>query len=430
MKRDKIFISHCTPSDNYFTTWLASKLKLLGYDVWVELDELKLGDPFWPEIEDAIRNKSVKFLMVISKAYLDRVKTSSSGIFKELSCADSIKDLGNFKSPLRIDDVSFDDFPVQIMGLNALDFYGNWQEGLEKLLDSFIKEKITPDPSKSEDFLNFWLNAFKIKDIVNNKSEKVFTNWFPFTLPDKLYIHKPIVQSKLDLIDILFPYITYNDRHVSFFSKNDYPASIQCSSSIELNIEEIIEEKAVLVDDFLTLLEPRRKIIELLNKAFREFLIQKGLTKYEQANAEVFYFKSTPENRRRVSLKLANKTNVSITGKKGRNVWSYGISHFAALHPFPNFKIASHIIFEGFDLIALNQEEQKTLRKSFAFDWYNKDWLDTMLGMMIKIAGEHENQLLIPINSSSYLQVETLPYSMETDFGYFEPHVKEEKDAD
>src|ERR1700730_5643150 len=98
MGKDKIFISHTTPDDNYFTTWLASKLKILGYKVWVELDELKLGDAFWPEIEDAIRNQSIKFLVIVSKAYLGRIKNPNSGIFKELSCADGIRDIKNYKS--------------------------------------------------------------------------------------------------------------------------------------------------------------------------------------------------------------------------------------------------------------------------------------------------------------------------------------------
>ena len=62
MDKETIFISHCTPDDNYFTTFLATKLKQLGYKVWVELDELRLGDAFWPEIEKAIRTKAASWI--------------------------------------------------------------------------------------------------------------------------------------------------------------------------------------------------------------------------------------------------------------------------------------------------------------------------------------------------------------------------------
>lgn len=35
--KDTIFISHATPTDNIFATWLATKLELCGYKVWVDL---------------------------------------------------------------------------------------------------------------------------------------------------------------------------------------------------------------------------------------------------------------------------------------------------------------------------------------------------------------------------------------------------------
>ena len=38
--KDTIFISHATPTDNIFATWLATKLELCGYKVWVDLNDL------------------------------------------------------------------------------------------------------------------------------------------------------------------------------------------------------------------------------------------------------------------------------------------------------------------------------------------------------------------------------------------------------
>ncbi|MFT3949136.1 MAG: toll/interleukin-1 receptor domain-containing protein [Agriterribacter sp.] len=122
---EKIFISHASPADNYFVAWLSSKLKLLGYDVWVKLDELKSGDAFWPEIENAIRNQSCKFLAIISNPYMEKIKDPISGVFKELSCADRIKDIKGFKTPVRIAAIDEDNFPVQLMGLNSIDFLDN-----------------------------------------------------------------------------------------------------------------------------------------------------------------------------------------------------------------------------------------------------------------------------------------------------------------
>ena len=65
--RDTIFISHATPEDNEFTIWLASRLELMGYKVWIDKRNLLGGEVFWNDIENAITIDAVKFLLVYSK---------------------------------------------------------------------------------------------------------------------------------------------------------------------------------------------------------------------------------------------------------------------------------------------------------------------------------------------------------------------------
>lgn len=57
-----IFISHALPEDNEFTRWLALRLAREGYPVWCDLTKLLGGEDFWSDIEDAIRNRTTKFL--------------------------------------------------------------------------------------------------------------------------------------------------------------------------------------------------------------------------------------------------------------------------------------------------------------------------------------------------------------------------------
>jgi len=422
IKRDKIFISHVSPNDNYYTAWLSSKLKILGYKVWVELDELKSGDAFWPEIEDAIRNQSIKFIPVVSQAYIEKVKNPSSGVFKELSCADRIQGIKNFKSPVKIDDVSEDNFPAQIMGLHSINFYNNWQNGLEKLLESFEKEKIIRNEADAENPLPFWLDAFKVNQTLNEKEETIYTNWFPFYLPTKLYIHKPVIQNKIDQQDILYPYLEYSDRHICFFPSKDYPENVQCLSSYEFDIEAIWDKQVIPVDDFLAFNEPRKKIVELVNKTLSEYFFQQGVKKHEQANETVFYFPATLDNKKRVSLKSIGKTNVAVTGKNKEVFWSFGISSYAILYPFPYLKISSHIIFESSGFQPLEQDDMFGYRRQFGSTWFNRDWLDTLIGMMLKISGMNpEKKLIILVGKDVSLIVDALPYSLQTNFGYDEP---------
>jgi hypothetical protein len=354
MDKETIFISHCTPDDNYFTTFLATKLKQLGYKVWVELDELRLGDAFWPEIEKAIRTKAAKVLIVVSKKYLERVNNPASGIFKELSCADAIRDIPNFKCPLRLDDVDFNDFPATLLGLHAIDFKANWKTGLENLLDTLKKEKFPFDRQQQEDPVNFWMRSFQVKDILTREAEKIYTNWFPMQLPQKLYVNRPAVRAKVDLVDIAYPYIVESDRHVSFFGPDGYPHSIDCSSSVELDISNVLENRPIPVDSFFTLNEPRKKLVRLLNKTFADFLFQSGLLKYQQANMEVFYYPYSEENKKRISLKAIERTSVSVAGKTADNRWCFGISASATLFPSAFFRINSHIIFQNKELELLD----------------------------------------------------------------------------
>ena len=44
--KDQIFISHATPEDNDFTIWLASRLEMRGYQVWIDKNGLLGGERF------------------------------------------------------------------------------------------------------------------------------------------------------------------------------------------------------------------------------------------------------------------------------------------------------------------------------------------------------------------------------------------------
>jgi len=65
-EKNLIFISHANPADNDAALWLASKLSLEGYFVWTDLTHLFGGDIFWDNIEDALRNHTSKFVLLVS----------------------------------------------------------------------------------------------------------------------------------------------------------------------------------------------------------------------------------------------------------------------------------------------------------------------------------------------------------------------------
>src|SRR5438552_4149167 len=126
------FISHSNPEDNDFTTWLAARLTLAGYEVWSDITEHIGGEVFWKDIEEAIRLHTLKFVSVLSVS-----APNKRGFMKELSVADAIEGqgkLGDFIIPVRIDDIPFSDIPIQSHNKNVIDFTVGWHAGLARLL--------------------------------------------------------------------------------------------------------------------------------------------------------------------------------------------------------------------------------------------------------------------------------------------------------
>src|SRR3954468_23737334 len=108
--KDMLFISHANPEDNEFARWIALKLAAHGYPVWCDLTKLLGGEVFWDDIEDAIRQRTVKFLYVLS-----RTSNQKRGPRNELAVAlgmQRAEKLKDFVIPLWVDSLSPGEFNV------------------------------------------------------------------------------------------------------------------------------------------------------------------------------------------------------------------------------------------------------------------------------------------------------------------------------
>lgn len=75
--RDTIFISHATPADNDFSIWIASRLEMLGYKVWIDKEGLLGGERFWATIQKALDRSIKSFVRLFKKYCNDRRYTSA-----------------------------------------------------------------------------------------------------------------------------------------------------------------------------------------------------------------------------------------------------------------------------------------------------------------------------------------------------------------
>ena len=113
-----------------------------GYPVWCDLTKLLGGEDFWSDIEDAIRNRTTKFLFVLSKT-----SNEKPGVLQELALAKRVgKEREDFVIPLIIDDLASDETTIELPRLNSIDFRGGWVGGLAKLLEKLEKDGVPKGP--------------------------------------------------------------------------------------------------------------------------------------------------------------------------------------------------------------------------------------------------------------------------------------------
>ena len=112
------------------------------------------GEDFWRDIEQVIRQETVKFVYILS-----RTSNSKQGSLDELSVARAVQDqqhLRDFIIPVRIDDLPFSDINIELKRLNAIDFSAGWATGLKQLLQEFEADAVPRDATPGPAAVRQW----------------------------------------------------------------------------------------------------------------------------------------------------------------------------------------------------------------------------------------------------------------------------------
>jgi hypothetical protein len=420
--KNTLFISHANPEDNYFAAWLASKLRLLGYKVWVDVKDISAGQYFSRDYEKIIREDTNRFLPILSSDYINKAKQTDSGVMNEILIARTVKDIEEFIVPLRYDDSDYNSFPGGIIGRDAIPFNLNWATGLQELLQ-FLSDKNTPKAEVEPNVINFWFESQKIKSEPIPKEEKHYTNWFKIDLPEYTFIHKPTLLNDSDFVELPSTYIKEANHIITFTSDHTIENFTEISSSYKVKTVQFLEHSPIALNENLNLVNPNYLLVKLLNRSFERHLLRRGLDTYTQSNKNsVFIFPYSLENLKRVPLNKFGKNGRIIIGKTTEFTWYFGISHSASLYPIPCFKIFYHIIFKDNHGNFLESDDQHALRRSMPSSWFNRKWLETLLAMMFKISGySKDNKIMISIDEEMDLPVDVLPISLISPIGYNEP---------
>jgi hypothetical protein len=169
--RDAIFISHATPEDNAFTLWLGARLTALGYQVFADVMRLKGGDDWEHILEDAIRNRAKRFLLVATPGGVQKQGVRNE-ITIAIETAKRIKEDG-FIVPLRLAAYAS---PLLIAHAQYINFENGWMKGLSELLP-LLEEAVVPRNGPM-DGTKAW-QGLQLKDArtIGGGPENLVSNW-------------------------------------------------------------------------------------------------------------------------------------------------------------------------------------------------------------------------------------------------------------
>lgn len=412
--RSIVFVSHANPEDNAFSRWLSLKLAAAGYPVWSDVTKLLGGEDFWRDIEPAIRNGSIKFLYVLSRA-----SNTKPGPLNELRVAKLTAARHGFKDfiiPLRIDDLPHDDINIEIGRLNVIEFGSSWATGLKQLLKKLATDGVPNSPTVGADVVRqWWEREFAADTGVSAEPEVHYSNWFPIELPRTIYRYSTIgLVNENQEPEWSFPTRWHNYRLVTFAPAADIEPGL-----LGLKIQHTEQPKTwlFLSEEGTDRRDRQNIVLALLNDAWERFATARGLKRYEMANGKVaFYF----------DLDLLPTGNVSFTSIHGKKTfrglmgyktrkprpgskpedgkaptlrhWHFAVSARRALHPMPMLQLRPHVLFsdDGRNLWSAPtpQGRERVLRamhrarRSQCKTWWNDDWRDRLLATMAWLAGD------------------------------------------
>ena len=180
LTRDAIFISHANPEDNSFTVWLGARLTAAGYEVWADVLRLRGGQDWQRLLEDALRNKACKVLLVGTERGVQK-----QGVRNEIQIAHTVgRSIGDadFVIPLRLTNF---DAPFLIAHAQYIDFKRSWADGLAELLATLEDAETVPRKRDSaSETMDYWKQVhLRHGQSLTPTPEPLVTNWLSFEQP-------------------------------------------------------------------------------------------------------------------------------------------------------------------------------------------------------------------------------------------------------
>lgn len=416
-ERTAIFISHATPDDNPFVIWLGAKLAQLGYDVWADIFKLFGGDDWERKLEDALRNRACKFLLVANP-----ISVGKQGVRNEVTIATDVsKKIGDteFIIPLRLAPY---DSPFLIVQAQYVDFKDSWTAGLNALIKTLDEKGV---PRSKESKTELWKNLQLIhqqRTVVGK--ETLISNWLILQkLPENLAFYDfnagiSIGRSTVAMNSSPLPVVKHNRGFISFCRMDELQSHF--GPALPLTLVHLIPTQKAISEGWRDMeiwrSETQKLVVNLLRQTIESHFKHLELTGTEFSSQRLGWWPSgTSSPTEYVHFKwgdLVGKRKLQGASVKRGFRWHFAISVYPRTYPCLHVRVQSRVIFTEDGITPYEPQRMSRLRKSFTKGWRNAKWRDLMLAYLSWLANG-KNELRIPVGDYDYFLLGLPPMLLE-----------------
>jgi len=409
--RSLVFISHANPQDNDIAKWFATRLAAEGFNVWSDVTRLTGGEVFWDTIEEVIRHKTAKFVILLSNEGHQK-----PGVLDEVNLAISTErsiGLDSFVLPVRIDDLPFSSIRANLARKNIIDGSRELRSALLEVIEALESSGVKRDLA---------VNDRQIKtlcEIPNLKKEKTYyQQWsklyqnriqidsFPTAIHKFTGMNPPLMFRKSE--DFLS--IGTCQNGVLTFGKLD-EVSNALKSSVNIQKGGSCVSEGIFNGDASDLLgvsrgDLKRSLSAIIKSSWDETCRQKGMLQYHLSNRRrcwffpLGHFENDKVKYSDHAGKIRSKSLVGRSEK--RNVyWHFAIEAQVQVND-QSIRLKPHVVFTEDGQIPISSvARQHSLRRGFCRSWWNDRWRDLLDAMLQTLAAGKENWNLIASPSQS-----------------------------
>ena len=418
IERDTVFLSKATPSDDQFALWLAPRLEAAGYKVFVDVQSLRAGDDWRRRLTETLRDRSIKMLLCAKDSTLSR-----AGVREEISIAQhAARVVGDerFIIPLKLERYQ----PLfGIANTQYVDFENGWAKGLASLLDEMEKLDV-PKAGRPGSFSHNWETYRRsIGTALIQETELLTSNWVRITeWPDEILYYKPSGAIDLGVFEKGVelpghPVVKHHRGVFTFMSESELNERLASVARFKLDRRVVLA--SFLQDGVHDMgLDPREAgsmLTGMLRLAWERDLERRGFLKYAYSKTLGFHVGGTqlPIGRKVPWGKQSQKRSAMLRNIARGKAWSFGVSAFPSLWPFPHLKLKARVLFSELHekdagAVIHDTAQQFRLRRRNCKGWRNKQWHGRMMAYLELLSGDLA-WVEIPLGESASFRCDAQP---------------------